>query len=107
MSQKVYGKFTSSRALYFDAVSFLEYNNFTISITVHSKASFGRLKSMESSGPALTNIFVRPLSARMISLFHFPHMIRQTNVDLIAAIFVPLQMEPAVSAEKPAFFLSR
>lgn len=44
MSQKVYGKFTSSRALYFDAVSFLEYNNFTISITVHSEAGFGCLK---------------------------------------------------------------
>ncbi len=45
MSQKVYGKFTSSRALYFDAVSILEYNNFTISIMAHSKVSFGRLRA--------------------------------------------------------------
>ncbi len=45
MSQKVYGKFTSSRALYFDVVSFLEYNNFTISITAHSEAGFGRLRA--------------------------------------------------------------
>jgi hypothetical protein len=33
-------------------------------------------------------------------------MIRQTVVGLIASVFVPLQIKPAASAEKSAFFLA-